>query len=105
MHLGSCTNTNTHFTLSKENFLFFCGDCLANNTSTVCQTHPITKGEKICYFTMTRFGLCLNKCIVCFRYEINRVYETSIRSKFGALLVGEELAVAANASVSNQNQH
>lgn len=54
---------------------------------------------------MTRFGLCLNKCIVCFRYEINRVYETSIRSKFGALLVGEELAVAANASVSNQNQH
>lgn len=46
MHLGSCTNTNTHFTLSKENFLFFCGDCLASNTSTVCQTHPITKGEK-----------------------------------------------------------
>lgn len=54
---------------------------------------------------MTRFGLCLNKCIVCFRYEIKQVYETSIRSKFGAFLVGEELAVAADAPVRNQNQH
>lgn len=49
MHLASCTNTKdtmAYISPSKENCLFFCGDCLASNTSTVCQTHPITKGEK-----------------------------------------------------------